>query len=338
MKEIKELARQKMTKCKACKECNGIVCAGQTPGSGGKGNGSTFIRNVAKLKEICLKMNVISSNDAVCTETDFFGKKVALPVYVAPIGNIEANYGVVMSEYEYTKALVDGVGKESIVFSGDGQNLDILLEPLKAVNDGWIVPTVKPWEIKDMKERIEMIKSSGCSVCCSDIDAAGLISLKKGTPVAEFKDLEGLKEIVKIAGIPVIFKGIMSAEAALMALEAGASGIVVSNHGGRVLQDCVSTIEVLEEIVDAVQGRMKIFIDGGFRSGYDVFKALALGADGVLIGRPFSIAAIGNHAQGVSDYLHHINDELKEAMLMTGCRQISDINRNCVKVTYKEVQ
>ena len=332
--EIKRQARSKMTKCKACRECNGIVCAGQTPGSGGKGNGSTFIRNVSKLKEVCVNMNVIASNKEVSTESDFFGSKVALPVYVAPIGNIKANYGADMSEYEYTCALVEGCGKETIVFSGDGQNLDVLMEPLKAAHDGWIVPTIKPWQKDEMKKRIEMIKLSGCSVCCSDIDAAGLVSLKTGTPAVEFKDTEGLKEIVEAAQMPVIFKGIMTVDAAKKAMEAGAAGIVVSNHGGRVLQDSLSTIEVLEEIADAVGDHMKVFVDGGFRSGSDVFKALALGADGVLIGRPFSIAAIGNHADGVRTYLHQIQNELKETMMMCGCRSISDIKKACVRVMF----
>lgn len=335
MNKIRELARSKMTICKACKECNGVVCAGWTPGCGGKGNGSTFIRNVAKLKEICVNMNVISSNEKITCETDFFGSKVSLPVYVAPIGNIFVHYGAEMSEFDYTKALVDGVGKDTIVFTGDGQNIDVLMEPLKAVDDGWVVPTIKPWQNDEMKKRIDMVKSSKCSVCCSDIDAAGLTALKTGYPAVEFKDEKALKEIVEKANMPVIFKGIMSVDAAIKCMNAGASGIVISNHGGRVLQDACSTIEVLEEIATAVNGRMKIFIDGGFRSGSDVFKALALGADGVLIGRPFSIAAIGDGANGVRKYLDVIHEELKETMMMCGCRKISDINRDCVKVIWR---
>ena len=334
MENYKELAKSKMTKCRVCKECNGIVCAGETPGCGGKGNGSTFIRNVSKLKDVVVNMNVISSNEEVSTETDFFGEKVKLPVYVAPIGNILVHYGAEMSEYDYTKALVDGCGKDSIVFSGDGQNVDVLMDPLKAASDGWIVPTIKPWENEEMIKRIEMVKTSNCKVICSDLDAGGLVALKKGTPKVEFKTVEQLKEIVECAGIPVIFKGIMTKEAALKCLEAGASGIVVSNHGGRVLQDACSTIEVLEEIAKAVDGKMKVFVDGGFRSGSDIFKALALGADGVLIGRPFSIAAIGNGALGVKDYLDTLQEELKDTMMMCGCHKISDIKRSCVKVCF----
>ena len=89
------------------------------------------------------------------------------------------------------------------------------------------------------------------------------------------------------AGKPFILKGIMTVSGAKKALEAGASGIVVSNHGGRVLDQCPATAEVLPAIADAVGGRMTILVDGGIRTGMDVFKALALGADAVLIGRPF---------------------------------------------------
>ena len=97
--------------------------------------------------------------------------------------------------------------------------------------------------------------------------------------------MEELHEIVSMSDVPFIVKGIMTVRGALKAEAAGADAIVVSNHGGRVLDQCPSTAEVLPEIVDAVKGKMKIFVDGGIRSGTDVFKALALGADGVFICR-----------------------------------------------------
>ena len=122
----------------------------------------------------------------------------------------------------------------------------------------------------------------------------------------------------------------MSVRGAKKALEAGAAGIIVSNHGGRVLDGAQAGIEVLEEIVKAVDGKMKIFVDGGFRSGNDVFKALALGADGVLIGRPVSHAAIGDMEHGVETYLRKIQLELKETMALAGCKTIKDITRDMV--------
>ena len=106
-----------------------------------------------------------------------------------------------------------------------------------------------------------------------------------------FKDVSELKALCERSSKPVILKGIMSVKGARKAMQAGAAGIIVSNHGGRVLDGAQSGIEVLEDIVAAVGKTMKVFVDGGFRSGNDVFKALALGADGVLIGRPISPAS-----------------------------------------------
>lgn len=105
----------------------------------------------------------------------------------------------------------------------------------------------------------------------------------------------------------------MTARGAEKALEAGASGIVVSNHGGRVLDHCPATAEVLPEIVDAVGGKMTIFVDGAIRSGMDMFKALALGADAVLIGRPFVTTVYGGGEEGVQLYVQKLKAELADS-------------------------
>ena len=123
----------------------------------------------------------------------------------------------------------------------------------------------------------------------------------------------------------------MTAKGALKALEGGAAGIVVSNHGGRVQDQCPATAEVLEEIVEAVDGRMKIFVDGGLRSGVDVFKALALGADGVLICRPFVTALYGGGAEGVKTYINKLGAELEDTMLMCGAFTLDEITRDMVR-------
>lgn len=163
-----------------------------------------------------------------------------------------------------------------------------------------------------------------------DIDAAGLVTLALlGKPVGT-KSIEDLKEIISSTKLPVILKGVMTVEGAKKALKAGAYGIVVSNHGGRVLDHTPATIEVLPAIADAVKGRMKIFVDGGFRTGLDIFKAIALGADAVLIGRPYAVAAYGGGAEGVKVYTEKIGNELKETMIMAGCHNLADIKRDRV--------
>jgi 4-hydroxymandelate oxidase len=111
--------------------------------------------------------------------------------------------------------------------------------------------------------------------------------------------VEELAEIVQLAERPFIVKGVMTVKGALKAKQAGAAAIVVSNHGGRVLDQCPATAEVLPEIAAALKGTgVKVLVDGGIRTGVDVFKALALGADGVLICRPFVTAVYGGGAEG----------------------------------------
>lgn len=163
-----------------------------------------------------------------------------------------------------------------------------------------------------------------------DIDAAGLPFLKGSIPPAGRKSVEELKEIIDQTPVPFIVKGVMSVKGALKAKEAGASAIVVSNHGGRVLDSCPATADVLEDIVKAVGQDMKILVDGGIRSGTDVFKALALGADGVIIARPFVNAVYGGAKEGIQALVDKLGLELKDAMEMCGAKSLSDISRDMI--------
>ena len=165
-----------------------------------------------------------------------------------------------------------------------------------------------------------------------DVDAAGLPFLQNLNPPAGSKSVEELGEIIRAAGKPFIVKGIMTVRGAKKALEAGADAIVVSNHGGRVQDQCPATAEVLPEIVDAVGRNMVILVDGGIRSGVDVFKALALGADGVLIARPFVTAVYGGAEEGVACYLNKIGGELVDTMKMCGAKDLAAITPDCVRV------
>jgi NAD(P)H-dependent flavin oxidoreductase YrpB (nitropropane dioxygenase family) len=134
----------------------------------------------------------------------------------------------------------------------------------------------------------------------------------------------------RAAGKPFIVKGIMTPAGARKAVEAGASGIVVSNHGGRVQGGVPSTAEVLPAIADAVKGKLTIFVDGGIRSGVDVYRALALGADAVLIGRPVVPFIYAAGAEGLKVYLDRIIGELTSTMTMCGTPTLKDIGRDNV--------
>ena len=336
--EVYASAKKRCAICHCCPTCDGRSCRGLTPGPGGKGSGSSFVRNAEMLKKVMIVMDTITTNEDIDTSSTFFGHSVSLPVYAAPISGIKQNYGADLSDYDYTSALVKGcIDAGTIAFTGDGMYDDMFLDPLHIIEEhqGYGVPTIKPWLLDNMKWRIEASNQAKVIAVASDIDASGLTNLRNSVTPVGFKSVEDLKDIKQRLEAPFIIKGILSVQGALKALEAGADGIIVSNHGGRVLDDSPSGIEMLAAIVEAVQGKMKIFVDGGFRSGNDVFKALALGADGVLIGRPCSLAVIGDGANGIFVYLKKIQLELKEAMAMSGCKTIKDITRDKVIVTYE---
>lgn len=146
--------------------------------------------------------------------------------------------------------------------------------------------------------------------------------------VLTWDDVDWLRSITKL---PIILKGVLAAEDALLALEHGISAIVVSNHGGRQLDSSVTSIEMLPEIVEAVAGRCEIYVDGGIRRGTDVFKALALGARAVLVGRPVIWGLAANGPQGVQRVLAILHAELERAMALTGCPALASINRSFLK-------
>ena len=222
---------------------------------------------------------------------------------------------------------------DATINTSDGTDGNVMIAATKAIRnaDGVGIPTVKPWNIETIRDKIKLVKESGAFAVAMDIDAAGLPFLKNLTPPAGSKTVEELREIIEMVDVPFIIKGIMTAKGALKAKEAGASAIVVSNHGGRVLDGCPATAEVLEEISDAVNGSMKIFVDGGIRSGADVFRALALGADGVIIARPFVTAVYGGAEEGVYSYIDKIGAELNDTMKMCGVSRLSEITRDCVR-------
>ena len=334
--EILENARTSMGPyCKACPVCNGKACTSQMPGPGAKGTGTVAIRNYEKWQDICVNMDTICENGKADTSFEIFGRTYKAPIFAAPIGAMKLHYGDKYDDLEYNNILVPACADAGIAaFTGDGVNAAVMRGATEAIRakDGKGIPTVKPWDVNTLQEKLELIKASGSFAVAMDIDAAGLPFLKNITPPAGSKTTEELAEIVKAAGVPFILKGIMTVKGALKAKEAGASAIVVSNHGGRVLDQCPATAEVLEEIVQAVGKDMKIFVDGGLRSGVDIFKALALGADAVLIGRPYVTAVYGGGAEGVATYTEKLTTELADTMTMCGAHNLSEISREMVRV------
>lgn len=334
--ECLELARGKMGNyCKACPECNGRACKNQMPGPGAKGIGDTAIRNYDKWKEIRVQMDTLVEKRPIDTSLSLFGKNFQYPFFAGPVGAVNMHYGDSLNDVSYNDILVSSCAEFGIAaFTGDGMDSNVMVAATEAIKKagGLGIPTVKPWNVEMVREKMALVKDAGAFAAAMDIDAAGLPFLKNFNPPAGSKSVEELREIVKAAGVPFIVKGIMTVKGALKAKEAGAAAIVVSNHGGRVLDQCPATAEVLEEIAKAVDGSMKIFVDGGIRSGTDVFKALALGADAVIIARPFVTAVYGGGREGVEAYIQKIGSELADTMAMCGVSSLSEITRDCVRV------
>ena len=334
-KELLESARTCIgAYCKACTVCNGVVCKNTIPGPGAKGVGDTAIRNYQKWQDLRVNMDTLCENKPVNTTLELFGQTVKYPCFAAPVGAVNMHYSDKYTDTTYNDILVSACKENGIAaFTGDGVDPKVMAGATAAIAKagGCGVPTIKPWNLDTIQEKLALVKKANAFAVAMDIDAAGLPFLKNMTPPAGSKSIEELRRIAELAGIPFIVKGVMTIKSAMKAKDAGAAAIVVSNHGGRVLDQCPATAEVLPEIAAAVGSDLKILVDGGIRSGTDIFKALALGADGVLICRPFVTAVYGGEAEGVKLYIEKLGEELKDTMAMCGAFSLKEITKDMVR-------
>lgn len=330
MQEIYGKAKKLMKGyCRVCPVCDGRACAGEVPGMGGLGTAASFKASVQGLASLTFNMRLIHGVVEPDTEVELFGKKMALPVLAAPIGGVSFNMGGGVTEQEYVDAIIHGcIARGTLGCTGDGVPDFIHESGLQAIEDagGLGIPFIKPWEDQELFDKLAKAEAAGAEIIGMDIDAAGLVTLRKmGRPVAP-KGVDELKRIRDTVKGKFILKGIMTAEDAELAAQVGVDGIVVSNHGGRVLDFTPAPAAVLPAISAAVKGRVEILADGGIRTGGDVLKMLALGADGVMIGRPVSVVAVGGLREGVEKYLDKILLELQQAMVLTGTSSVVDVD------------
>jgi isopentenyl diphosphate isomerase/L-lactate dehydrogenase-like FMN-dependent dehydrogenase len=339
IKEIRNTARTlaKGT-CRICPVCDGRVCAGEIPGMGGAGTGASFRNNIAALAALRLTPRLIHSVRRPEMDIEILGLTLSLPLIIGPIGGIGFNLGGAVSEEAYQQAVVDGAAQAGIIAGlPDAVAKEVMETGLNCAKrrGGRGIPFIKPWEPEPFEEKMSMAAGAGCSVVGSDLDSIGLITLSRmGHPV-HAKNRRDLEEMVNMAhrrSLKFLIKGIMSPVDAHICLDAGVDGIVVSNHGGRVLDHVAGTAEVLPSIVSAVRGRMAVLADGGVRSGVDILKMLALGADAVFIGRPYAIAAVGGGSEGVALCTGIYREQLEQAMVMTGCRDVAEAGSHLLHV------
>ncbi len=253
----------------------------------------------------------------------------------APITGTVTNMGGAIDELDYNRAVISGCIKAgTIAFVGDGATPDKYKIGLQAISEsgGKAIPIFKPRSDNgEIIMRIRAAEKASAIAVGMDIDAVVFKTMAMKNQSVGPKSFAELKELISSTRLPFFLKGIMNVKDAVAAVEAGARGIIVSNHGGRVLDEMMGSMDVLAEIVRETDNRVLVIIDGGFREGVDILKALALGARAVLIGRPIAISAVGMGAEGVSYYLNYLKKDLQKAMILTGCRDIPAITPDIIK-------
>ncbi len=316
----------------------------------------TVSENAAAWAKLRLRPRVLRDIVEIDTSVTLLGRKVATPVMVAPTGRhhlfhpgaeCETARGAAAAGAAYAMATSGTTTLEQVgdvratapqwfqlYMEPDRDHTEALLDRARAAGFSALVLTVDQpvpgWSPRAFRTPVEAhpdvrsVNMRGQPVARTAYDAA-----RKGvvTFPTNFRDLEWL---VRRAGMPVVVKGLLRGDDALRCVEAGAKGIIVSNHGGRHLDTTVTTAEVLSEVADAVAGKAEVYADGGIRRGTDVLKALALGARAVLVGRPplWGLAVSG--AAGVQAVLEHLHDELVRAMRLTGTARLSEATRDLV--------
>ena len=326
--EVRENARKTILNCRACPECNGLGCGNTLPGPGSKAPGNGAHVNWQAWKDIRLNFDTFEEDGPEDTGCKLFGRSFDLPLMSGPIGSMTQ-----YSKEDVTVAFNDGVmegtaATGTIDCFGDGLAQVTLPGALESMvrHHADAIPVFNPLQNDAIMKKMDLFEESNALAMCVVVDSAGLSHWKHAGFHASSKTVEDLRELKAHTKKPFLVKGIMTVKGARQAVEAGADGIIVSNHGGRALADVPGTAEVLPEIVKAVKGETTIIVDGGIRRGVDMVKALAIGADAVLICRPFAVAWFGGGAEGVKTYIELLKQEFSEAMYMVGARKISDLN------------
>ena len=338
VQEVWSNARKIMApNCKVCKVCNGVACRGQLPGLGAAGDGAAWTACTEFLARVKINIDTVYESAGQDTELQMFGKSFKYPIFIAPIGGMNHNYNGAITDAEYTRELINGAKQAGILPStGDNANKQQFELGMQALREtgGMNIITLKPWaDTGRLIDSAQKLEAEGAVAFACDIDAAGFANMGSAANLLAPKSVAELKKVTGAVKTPFILKGVMTAAGALKAVEAGCAGIIVSTHGGRVIESAPGTCEVLPEIRAAVGDSLKIIVDGGLRSGTDIFKALALGADAAMIGRPYVVAIHGGGAEGVVLYTEKLGAELRNVMLMTGAKSLADIRPDMVRIS-----
>ena len=279
------------------------------------------------IDSMSIEMRLIDSIMA-STQTSFFGHVFSSPVMVAALSGLDRLYP------EGMVATATGACAANVVMTagiGDEQELKAII-----ATGAQTIKIIKPYKDKNLVfEKIAQAEKCGAIAVGMDIDFIFGGKLKESVIRADImgpQSREDIKSYVHATRLPFIVKGVLSAQDARHALEAGAAAIVVSNHGARVLDYAVPPFKVLPSIAQVVSGQIPIFIDGAICRGTDVFKALALGASGAMLGTSLLPALAEAGTAGVTKMLQIVNKELHRVMCLTGCATVDEITMDMIWV------
>ncbi|MEU3498155.1 alpha-hydroxy acid oxidase [Kitasatospora cineracea] len=331
--------------------------------SGGSGTESTLTANRAALERIRLRPRVLTDVTACDPGTELLGARIAAPIGIAPM----AYHRLACPEGETATARAAGLAGVPLIVSmfasrtlaeiaaaGSGplwlqlywlRQRELLTGLVRRAEEAGFGALVLTVDAPRVGRRLRDVRNGFVlppGVHAANVAPEAMAASHRAAPDASaierhareqfdssitWKDLAQLRALTTL---PLVLKGILTAEDARLALDHGVDAVIVSNHGGRQLDGAVASAQALPEIAAAVGGRCRVIVDGGIRHGTDVLKVLALGADAALVGRPVLWGLAQGGAQGVSDVLGLLRDELEEAMALSGRPRIADVDRSAV--------
>jgi isopentenyl diphosphate isomerase/L-lactate dehydrogenase-like FMN-dependent dehydrogenase len=321
---------------------------------GGANDEWTLRENRAAFERWILRPRMLVDISHVTTATTVLGIKSSMPLFVAPtafqrtvhpdgelaMARGAAAVGVPMCLSTFATATIEEVAEAApdaprlfqLYWSSDRGFVRDVVERAEAAGFGAVVLTVDLPRLgrreRDLRTRFEVPEELPVPTFLALAEAARAVSPEDISWAVDdkltWRDLEWLRSV---SSLPLVVKGILTAEDALLAAEAGAEGVVVSNHGGRQLDGVAASLDALPEVVEAVGERTVVLMDSGIRRGTDVVKALALGAQAVLAGRaPLWGLAVGG-AGGVQHVLELLRDEIELALALCGCTSPGEVTR-----------